>query len=198
MKRILFLGDSVMFGSTQVGGVYLTAARTIPMVCGQHFGPSVTCLNHAIGGTTSAEWLYARGAVPITWEARMAACDADVVAINTGINDAFVPGHTPADHAWCYREFTRIARAAGKTMVFVSPNPINLSHNVQLWDLKHTVDGVAASLGVPVVNMYDAIAHGCPQWPAFLPDAVHPNQPLYEFMGHVAYMTLAPLLQCQR
>lgn len=196
--KIHFFGDSVMFGSTLVNGLYVTAARTIPIVCGQYFGPSVACVNYGIGGTTAAEWLYARGAVPITWEARMAASDADYVAMNCGINDAFVPGYTPADHAWCYQEFTRIARAAGKKMIFVSPNPINLSHNVQLWDLKHTLDkadGVAASLGVPIINMYDAIAYGCPKWPTFLPDAVHPSQELYDFMGHVAFMTLAPLVR---
>lgn len=194
-RLIHFYGDSVMAGYTvrPTGGV--VSEHNLPATCGSLLGAAAICRNFGIGGTTTPEWLFGRGAVPRPWAEEMALSGPQYVAINTGINDAYVPNYSPADHAWCYQELTRIARAAGRTMVFVSPNPINTGHNAALWGLKHTVDGVAGQMGVPVINIYDAIAYGCPSWQAMLPDTVHPSDDLHRYMGHVAFMTLAPILR---
>jgi lysophospholipase L1-like esterase len=193
-KTLRWYGDSVLAGYPLPNG----AQGAYPAIAGALLGPSVVCENHGIGGTNTREWLFGQGAVPRNWEAELARPGAEYVLINTGINDAFLPGYGPADHAWAYRELTRIAWANGKHMIFVTPNPIALSHNGALWELKHQIDGpggVAESVGVPVIKIYDAIAIGCPQWRASLPDQVHPNAEMHRYMGHVAFMTLAPILR---
>jgi lysophospholipase L1-like esterase len=194
MKKITFYGDSVMAGYSFVGGQGVSVPGTVPAVCQELLGPGACCTNKGIGGTTAAQWLFGTGAVPRDWAAEMASHQNEVVAINCGINDAFVPGYGVADHRWCYQELTSIARAAGKIMVFVTPNPINLPHNTNLWQLKHAINQLASEMAVPKIDMYDAIAYGCPNWPTELPDAVHPSPDLYRFMGHVAYMSLKRIL----
>jgi hypothetical protein len=153
----------------------------------------------AVGGTASPEWLHGGPGIAMGFAARMASTDAHFVVINTAINDVFRIGVDMdlAGYQYCYSQFFHLAQQSGKRMVFMTPNPINRpSHNGALWGLKNIAQvAVARPLGVPVIDQWDAIAHGCPQWPTQLADEVHPNDALHRFMGHVAFMTLAPLLE---
>lgn len=193
MKLALY-GDSTMLGSTKVGATYVQSCFNMPAVLSELLCcVQVEC--KAVGGSTSGQWLYGQTPITKTWEAEMACSDASVVCMNTGINDAFVPGLGVADHVWCYREFTRIARANGKTMVFMTPNPIDDPHNGALWEQQHNLRALAVSLNVPVIDQYGAIGSCCPQWKTMLPDKIHPNDDLYRFMGHVAYMGMSAVLK---
>ena len=196
--KLLFLGDSVMAGHTVQGGVAQLSRYNIPAVCRRLFRGRVSVENAAVGGTASPDWLHGGNGVSMTFAARMASSDAGVVIINTAINDVFRIGvdmDLPA-YQYCYSQFAHLAQQAGKRMVFMAPNPINDLHNGELWGLKNIMQNVVAKqLGVPVIDQWDAIAHACPQWPTQLSDAVHPGDALYRFMGHVAFMTLSPLIE---
>lgn len=197
MRKILFLGDSVMAGYTVRAGVGCISEHSVPAACGRLFGAGVRVENGAIGGTASPEWLHGGPGISMGFAARMACSDAHFVVINTAINDVFRIGVNMdlAGYQYCYSQFAWLAQQAGKRMVFMTPNPINDPHNAGLWGLKNIAQNVVARQhGVPVIDQWDAIAHACPQWPTQLVDAVHPNDALHRFMGHVAFMTLAPLL----
>lgn len=193
--KILFCGDSTMAGSVWRGPGYAISADNIPSAVATRLGNAHICENAGVGGSTSPEWLYGGGSISTTWSTRMAATDARIVVINTSINDAFLPGLTYADHQWCYAEFARITRAAGKKIVFQAPNPINYPTHIQrLWEFQNAMRITATGLNVPVINMWDVIVAAAPHWITMLPDAIHPSDDLYRLMGHIAYVGLVPVL----
>lgn len=194
VKKILFAGDSTMVGSVFKNGVYSTSQNNIPAQVQNILGASVSCTNAGVGGSTAPEWLFGWGQVAKTWEVRMAESDADIVCINVGINDVFVPWMNHEAYRWCHGEFARIAQLYGRQMVFITPNPIDSPHLDPLWQYQHTVKGLAAELGIRHINVWDSLVYAFPHWKTMLPDAIHPGDDLYGFMGHVVALGLKPLV----
>jgi lysophospholipase L1-like esterase len=194
--KILFCGDSTMEGLTPAPGGYTRSPDNVPATVQRLMEGGAICENAAVGGSTSPQWLTGEGGVGPTWDARMATTDALIVVINTGINDAFLPGFSYLDYQWHYGQFAQIARAHGKIPVFMTPNPIDYyPHLNSLWQFQHAMKTVVApTMNVPVINAWDAIVAACPQWEKQLPDKIHPNPALYRFMGNVAFLGLLPVL----
>lgn len=183
-----------MAGASWTPTGYVTSPCNVPALLGQFLEGVATCENVAVGGTTSPQWLYAQGAIGVTWEARMAATDARIVVINTGINDVFIPGLSWLDYRWCYAEFARLARAAGKLPVYMTPTPINDAHLGSLWEFQHAMKALAAETSVPVINAWDAVVAAAPQWQSLLPDNIHPNDAMYRLMASIAHVALRQVL----
>lgn len=191
--KVSFYGDSTMYGSTVEKGTYVKSPFNIPATVQVNF-PSISVENKAIGGTRSDEWLWGRGQVTKSWEHEMGSSDADIVVINTGINDVFFPQLSYADYQYCYTEFARIAASHNKQMVFQSPNMINHVLGEKLWDWQHRLKDIATQIGIPHINQWDTIAAAVPQWWLTLPDGIHPGNDLYKFMGQTTVLGLTKLI----
>jgi lysophospholipase L1-like esterase len=196
--KIVFCGDSTVAGYTIRDGAYIRSPNRISAVLqdlfDQRFGVNeVICDNQGQGGSTSPQWLWGLPPVTIPWAQRMQESDAHLFVMCTGINDAYEPNIRTQDYRYCYQEFHRLARSAGKRVVFTTPNPINTAHNPRLWELQHNMKDVAASLTVPVIDAYGAVLAAAPAWKSMLPDAVHPSDELYRFQAHVALLVLEPI-----
>lgn len=191
-----FCGDSTMAGLVLQGGAYQISPNAPPAIAQALLTGRATCRNLGVGGSTSMDWHLGQGGVAQPWAARVAASPARVFVMNCGINDAFVPGRTPEDYLATVRELNRLTLAAGKVLVYATPNPINYpSHVAALWTMQHMVKSAAPSFGMPVVDVWNAVASAAGQsWASLLPDGIHPGHDLYRFVGHVYHLGLLPLL----
>lgn len=143
-----------------------------------------------------SQWLngaVVNGITIMPWAQRMATTDAKVVLLQDGINSAFTPGITPESYMADLQSIRNIALANGKTPIFVTDNPISYSaaHNGVLWNLMNAARVCAQQMGMQIIDFNDTIARYVDSWPQFLPDKIHPNETLYNFMGSLAAVSLA-------
>lgn len=196
--KIAMFGDSTTYGSTFETGSYTQSPHNEPAALQanlqQKYGTAVTVENHGVPGSTCPELLYGQAPVTQPWTVAMANSDAQIVTVNEGINDAFLPGETDQDFIYCYSQLAAIAKQYGKTFVLMTPNPINDTHNANLWSLVHDEQYVAQTQGVAIVDQWDAIQTGFPGWAADLPDNIHPNDALYEIKAQNSSLVVAPII----
>jgi hypothetical protein len=195
---IALYGDSTMWGTTLVNGVYTQSPDNEPALLQIAFNTSfpgrVAVLNRAVPGSTCPELLYGQPPIAQPWAVEMASSPAQIVAWNQEINDAFIPGYTDADEIYCESQLVAIARTYGKTVLIMSGNPINDSHNSIMWSLTHDILYVGQQLQVPVIDQWDTILNWYPDWQADLPDNIHPDARLYTYKAGVSYNILEPIV----
>lgn len=206
--KVAMYGDSTVTGCTLQAGApaesgclagYTVSPHNEPtslqFALQQAYGTGVTVENHGIPGSTCPQWLWGQGGVKNSWAVEMANSDAQIVTMNCAINDAFLPNETDQDFQFVYGQFAQIARQYGKTFVIMTPNPINDPHNINLGSLVHDEQYVARAQGVAIVDQWSTIQTTMPNWAAYLPDNIHPNDALYEYKAQTSLLTLDPLVR---
>jgi hypothetical protein len=197
--KIAMYGDSTVWGSTTwPDGSWGQNPHNEPVTLGwllaQALGEGkVVVENHGIGGINCGDLLYGKGLVKTKWDDEMASSDADIVTFNPAINDAFVPGLTDQDFIFCYSQLTAIAKNHGKTVVIMTPNPINNTHNATIWSLVNDERYVAQQEQVFIVDQWTTIMNTYP-WQQHLPDNIHPDTDLYEYKASLSYQTIKPIV----
>lgn len=188
---IEFHGDSTQKGETVWGTTINQNAHTPAKLAGQILG--VETVNLGVGGSTLQGALT--GAIypgGLNFAQHIAQSSAQIIVANWGINDAYLPGVTPAAHAARWQQVSDICAAAGKTFVLETASPIGTGHNAILSNL------VAASKtisGAEVVDLNNAILQWYPQWQAHMDTPkIHPNGIMYAWIGTMLADALAPLV----
>lgn len=196
--KIACFGDSTMYGTLFLNNVFTQSAFNVPSML-QSLLPDYVVTNGGVLASTTAQWLYGstNPVIDKPWAQRMKECDANVVVINTGLNDVFAPGYSIFDTLDAYKQLAAIAHAAGKKFVISTTNPMNhaqVDRNAEIDTLAREVKKLAAERGIPVIDQYNAILTACPSWKKMMCDGVHPTDSLYRFMGNVAFMALMQVL----
>lgn len=187
---IEFHGDSTQKGETVWGTTINQNTHTPAKLVGQILG--VETVNLGVGGSTLQDALtgtiYPGG---LNFAQHIAQSNARIIVANWGINDAYQPGVTAANHAARWQQISDICSAAGKTFVLETASPIGVPHNAILGNL------VAASKtisGATVVDVNNGILQWYPQWQAHLDTPkIHPNGIMYAWIGTMLADALASL-----
>lgn len=188
---IEFHGDSTQTGITVWGPTNHQNTHTPAKLVGQILG--VEAVNLGVGGSTLQDALtgtiYPGG---LNFAQHIAQSSAQIIVANWGINDAYQPGVTAANHAARWQQVSDICAAAGKTFVLETASPIGVPHNAILSNL------VAASKTINaahVVDVNNGISQWYPQWSAHLDTPkIHPNGIMYAWIGTMLADALAPIV----
>lgn len=206
MPKILVIGDSTGVSASHaespLGGFTGVSPWTECVVAGQlldeKFGPGVfTFVNRSKGGTGFGDWLYGSTEYCTPSFPDLIAQNPDVGTyyVQLGINNAIRNG-TATGVAYAIQQMFDLCVAAGKNIIFATPNPVNYPGrpevNDLLWSMKNTIESKCKELGVPVVNHWNAAA-ATGVWQALLADGIHPKEDYYRFKGHTLFMALAYL-----
>ncbi|WP_229288144.1 SGNH/GDSL hydrolase family protein [Burkholderia pseudomallei] len=188
--KIAMYGDSTAYGTTFEAGAYVQSPHNEPasiqFALQRKYGTAVTVENRGVPGSTCGQWMWGQNDVKQAWTVEMAKSDAQIITMNCAINDAFLPNETDQDFQYVYGQFAQIARQYGKTFVIVTPNPIDDPHNDRLEELVRSQHYVAQIQQVGIIDQWSAIQQAMPNWQANLPDRIHPNGALYEYMAQIS------------
>ena len=190
-------GDSTQVGASVYAGVVhqaeWTPAKIVQMMLDHKYGAGVHVVsNYGIGGSTISGALgttiFPGGK---TFAQHMAAQSDDIIVANWGINDAYLPGYTAANHKAHYTTLKNAVETAGKVFVYQSPNPLNMPHDPILSTNDAAVKTIA---GIKLADINSQIKSVYPQWAYHLSDGVHPNSIMYAFMGEMLFNRIDALL----
>ncbi|WP_185634006.1 SGNH/GDSL hydrolase family protein [Burkholderia stagnalis] len=200
-------GDSTTQGWESINGNGFITTANVPALLQAglqaQFGAGVTVSNQAVGGTEASQLLNGTDGVHAAWAQQMAASPARIVMLNFSLNDAYyirvpksgVIGEAPADYAAYMTQLVQIAKAAGKTVVLVEPNPTcEPVRQSALADYVAQLRQVATAQGVMLVPHYDPILN-LPNWQAMLTDCLHPSDALYAIKANRELPILAAMLR---
>lgn len=204
--KIMVIGDSTGVSASHLGpggGYSGVSPWTECVIAGQlldeKFGPGAfTFVNVSHGGTGYGDWLNGNSVSFIPYNipsiAKLIADnpDVDLYYIQLGINNALKSG-TISGVEFAVRGMHQAITAAGKKVIFGTPNPISYGTSATqslLWSMKEKVITTCADLGVLVVDHWAAWA-ATGVWWKLLADKIHPLEEGYRFKGQTLFMTLA-------
>lgn len=196
-----YYGDSTIRGYESYTGAQVATSAPDAFAAEVRKTAAHTVNNLGVDGQTSCQLL--RGPLqsadnPIpnstggkTWAELMRDSRATVVMLNHGINDHNPPSasaaarRTPDQYAACLNDLARIARAAGKIVVFETPNPVSAS-GLEVYAQR--MRSLASQQGIPLIDQHTyltgVLAGRDPS--ALMPDGTHPDQPTYRLKGQYA------------
>lgn len=176
-------GDSTTNGVTFKNNEYIkleqTEARIVQSkLAGEYPSVDIEIISKGAGGTTASQLLNGSERYKNKFPAQMEISKADIVVINFGINDAYVPGNSPEKFGNDLASLIEAAKASGKAVIIETPNPINKEHNQVLWAYQNQISVVGDKAGVPVIPQWSAMMRR-DDWRALLSDEIHPTQEGY-------------------
>ena len=200
--RIAMYGDSTMLGTTRESGAYTVTPRNAVSQLGAMLkaaGYKVELSNHGVNMIITDDLLDGTHGVPRSWVAEMKSSKADIVVINTGLNDAALARTGWDDMAHVKTRWTQLVKMAiarGKTVFVETPNPCADGTTDAI--VARIADAQAAIVkenpGTHLIDQYHEIRRGMPTWAAHLPDGIHPDDTLYTFKAAVEARALIPVL----
>lgn len=196
---IEWYGDSTTKGVTFSDNKYSELQNNEPSntqeLLNKKFGEgSILIENRGVNGTTAKQLIDGTHSFKTSFSQQLNAGKADIVIINFGINDCYTPGYTPEKYANDISELVRIARAAGKTVIIETPNPIDNMHNEWLWSFQHQAVVTGQKLGVPVINQWEEMMKR-PDWQSLLGDKIHPTSPGYVVKSNISFAVIYPVVK---
>lgn len=199
--KIMFCGDSTGVSASHTPSLFISKSPftecdvASDLLKEMFWDGAFTFDNQSIGGTSIGQWCNGDASIGMpSFADRVAANPSvDMYCIELGINDA-IQNHTTTGFTWAVNQMVTIARAAGKKIMFGTPNaviyPGRPEVNVLLEQFKNIITSTCASLSVPVVDHWAAmVATG--NWTKLLADGIHPNEQFYRFKGHLLFMSIA-------
>jgi acyl-CoA thioesterase I len=183
------------------GDKYVVMSVNPPALLGeafcQKYGGRVAVTSHGNrGGTTSSLLLGGERYTERSWDSEMAQSKADMVVINTAINDAYFIGtkHFPNERFVSqYEELVRVAKAQGKIVILESGNPMDNPHNTALWSITHIQHFVAQHTGVMLIDQFNDI-QSVPTWRSLLSDGIHPGEMMYRLKASNEFRAIDPIV----
>ena len=178
-----FWGESTVYGyKSGVGG---QVAQTMVEQFATHFTETFV-ENKGVNSVSSKEMLEGSGdmAPHGGWEDNMAASNATHVFIQVGINDA-ADSRPKGDYQYYLHWMATHAKNAGKTVIFLTPNPTT---TMNLGTYRDWMVEAAQAVGAHVIDVYQfflnyAQVNGV-SVASLLPDGIHPSDAMYIAIGN--------------
>lgn len=175
-KTIRITGDSTCVGAALGPSGYFIVSQPWP---GFISVPGFTVVRACVGGQALAD-------VAASWPQNL----ADVELIGDGINDAFQ--YSPAVFAGYLRTMVSTARAAGKLVVLMTPNP---TYEARVTALAQVVRDVALETGAPVIDNEAFMKSVYGASLDFAGDKMHPGQDAHARIGESVNGRLQEILK---
>lgn len=180
-----YQGDSTVFGWRT------SAADQVDTTAPEAFAAALTnstqhtVNNKGLSGQTACELLDGTN-LDRDWAAEMDQSAATVVILNHGINDAVSTNAVSLDrYRSCLTSLAQVATAAGKRVVFETPNPI--ADQATLAPYVQTMRDVAAAEGLSVIDQYTYLNQQyASDAGAMTRDGLHPTDQVYIEKGQYA------------
>lgn len=170
--RVLLLGDSTMaFWSAENGGTYDAGKQTeaLQAYLDARFGAGSTKVtNRAVSGSRSTQFVAGTDGTNGPWPSP--ALDADLIALNYGIND-----FQARDMTGYRASLETIASTPGVRLVFETPNAVARNDAPLLATYAQTMGDVARAHKLPIADTYAFTVDKT----AMLSDWGHPTAALY-------------------
>lgn len=202
-------GDSTTQGWEQPAGTagYVTPLNVpaqLQTKLQAQYGSTVTVVQQGVGGTEASQLLNGTdGTHASTWAQLMAVSPAKIVTLNFSLNDAYfsrvaragtIP-ESPEQYAAYMTQLVQIAKAAGKNVVLMEPNPTcEPIRQAAMPPYVEQLRAVANAQGVPLVAHFDAI-QAMSNWQSMLTDCLHPDDALYTIKANQEFTVLSPLVK---
>jgi hypothetical protein len=192
---IEYYGDSTIYGymtNSEQGGA---EPRRVDTPAPETFRRKLDAsrfpvVNKGINGTAACELLNGgTSAQRDSWNTQMSSSVAKYVIINHGIND-YIRETPVAQYRGCLEQLADRAKAAGKIVIFETPNPIvpvqRVNENFENYVI--TMRSVATSKAIPVIDQYAFLKDYLRGANASVicPDGLHPSQDVYTMKGEFA------------
>jgi lysophospholipase L1-like esterase len=180
--RIQLFGDSTMHG---YDGAQLALAVHTPRVNLQAYFDSlypgkVLVMDRSVPGTTSGQLVAGTDGLNRPWPQDV---NAEIVVINHGIND-----RNHVNDLELYRSNLLKLSQAPALVVWQTPNIVK---NFDVGPYAQAMRELAAKKGQPLADVY-AYTSTLPNWQTLTPDAIHPNDELYQMIDRDV---VAPVLK---
>lgn len=199
-------GDSTTVGYTVTNGVSGINPQNQVAVLQQllrgRFGSTVTVSNQGVGNMEASQFLNGTDGRHPAWATQMAQSKANIVTIEFGLNEPYyvvnptpgVESETPERFAQILTDMVSTARAAGKQVVLIEPNP-SCEASRQPTEAYYVmqIDAVAKQMSVPLVSHYWTTL-ATPNWQSLLSDCVHPTTELYAIEAQETFKVLEPIV----
>lgn len=165
--RVCLYGDS-----TQAGNPHTGLLESLP--------EGSTVRNLGVPGLMAQQHLFGVPGLITDWNTSIRTDGCDLVVQNYGINDAVKLQTPPEEFADQVMVMRQMALAANKRVIIESPNPIT-AHQPEL--VAAYAAALRARLGddISFVDQHSRIQRDLPNWQAYLPDGVHPDNTMYAF-----------------
>lgn len=194
-KIIEYHGDSTVYGTSMVGGVYVNqVAFPVPVVlqgmidarCGVGMH---TVVNKGIGGSSGRSALTTGIYAGQTFGQYMQTSPADIVIANWQINDVFIPNNSQWLAAYDHTQASRIVKSLGKIYIAETAQPLNYSagHNSLVQAYASALVIVGGIENYSVIDQWNGINIGFPYWNYHLPDGIHPAQSIYFYKALITF-----------
>lgn len=194
--RIGLYGDSTQTGVMVYGSAASVAEFPPSAICQMmldlKYGPGVHQVrNYGVPGSTLWQAMSTALYGARNLAQHIAFAGDDIVGMNFGINDAYVPGYTAQAHKSNYAAMKQTVEASGKIFFYEGPNPLNMPHNAMLASLDAAVKTIP---GVKVMDTFGQVLNYYPKWQSHLSDGVHPNAIMYWWIGNYLFKMVETLL----
>lgn len=157
------------------------------------YGSTVAVVDHGVAGNTIPAALTGDG-VNLPWSQQMAQSKAQVVTFNFGINDSHAAANeSVAAFQQNISQLIQIAKATGKTVVVITPNPTIDPANQSLAQYAASSVAAAKLWNVNVIDEFGALSSQ-PTWDSLLSDGVHPTVAGYEIKAQIDFQGIEPIV----
>lgn len=188
-------GDSTGLGLTWNGTSLVVASPTAPdqlyMDMQARFGAGqVLIYNKGVSSTCAKDLLYGTP----DFASKMASSTAQIVTLNYGSNDNWYCNQTVAQYTAQMDQLVKIAKAAGKIIVLIEPNPTVNRNNPNLANYVAALSQVAINNQVAIIQHYK-LWQASGVWKVWLSDDTHPTSAGYKLKGDTEFQVLSPMVQ---
>jgi lysophospholipase L1-like esterase len=178
---VAYYGDSTVRGYESGTGAQVATPAPTAFAQALPASPTQTVRNLGADGQTACQLLNA------DWAGQMATSDATVVILNHGINDSREDvGEDIETYKSCLTQIARVAGAAGKRVIFETPNPVD---NSRIGDYVTAMKQVAGQERLSLIDQYAELTrylNGRDLREFLCPDGTHPSQEIYIRKGQYA------------
>jgi len=194
-RAVEYHGDSTIWGYRSGSGGQVDEPAPVAFASAlAAAGRSVSVRNEGVSGSTACALLNGTDGRHARWSEHIAASAAQVVILNHAINDEWQ--YDVATYQSCLRQLAQLARAAGKQVIFETPNPTRDSGPGGLDVYVDAMKQVAAQEQVPVIDQYAYLTQYLAgrDVTTLCPDGLHPTQEVYTLKGRFAAQKFGDML----
>ncbi|MDB5796117.1 MAG: hydrolase family protein [Paucimonas sp.] len=181
-----YYGDSTIWGLRSVSGGQVGVTAPAAFAAALPASGKYVVRNEGVSGSTSCALLEGSDGKHPAWATQMANSNANVVIMNFAINDEWKMDLNR--YRSCMTALASQARAAGKKVVFETPNPTRDSYPASLDAWAQAMRDLARSLQIPVIDQYQFLKNylGGRSVTEICPDGLHPTDAVYVMKGKYA------------
>jgi acyl-CoA thioesterase I len=171
--------------------------QTLQSLLQAKYGSTVTVVNRGVAGNTAPALLTGDG-LNLPWAQQMAQSKAQDIVLIFGINDSHVSVNEPVDTFQSNMSgLIRIAKAAGKTVLVETPNPVTDPSSASLRSYAAASIAAARMWDANVIDEFGFLS-AQPAWDSMLSDGVHPTQGGYNLKAQFEFTALDPIVRNAR